>query len=39
MKKEIVTFEIDGREVHLESGRLAKQADGSFLSQVEIILF
>ena len=31
MKKEIVTVEIDGREVHLESGRLAKQANGSVL--------
>ena len=31
MKKEIVTFEIDGREVSLESGRLAKQAHGSVL--------
>ena len=31
MKKEIVKFEINGHEVTLESGRLAKQADGSVL--------
>ena len=31
MKKEIVKFDIDGREVTIESGRLAKQADGSAL--------
>ena len=31
MKKEIVKFDIDGRKVAIESGRLAKQADGSVL--------
>ena len=31
MSKQIVKFNIDGREVTLESGRLAKQADGSVL--------
>ena len=31
MSKQVVKFEIDGQEVVIESGRLAKQADGSVL--------
>ena len=31
MNKQTVTFELNGKEITLETGRLAKQADGSVL--------
>ena len=31
MQKKVVNFQLDGQEVSIETGRLAKQADGSVL--------